>query len=146
MEGVRAKWSMASTLIVNSKPGGHAAIGYYLAKELVTAGHDVALFNAGSKDKLGGADPFASYPDLEKIGVSIAWGDPASKEIGSVLDSAFGNRSFDVIYENNSKAVEDITPLVEYAQGESVVPNPGGEKTSARIRAMVKPCFSYFFF
>jgi nucleoside-diphosphate-sugar epimerase len=34
-------------LIVNTKGGGHAFIGLYLAKELLAKGHDVTIFNDG---------------------------------------------------------------------------------------------------
>jgi urease accessory protein UreE len=34
-------------MIVNTKKGGHAFIGLYLAKELVAAKHDVTIFNDG---------------------------------------------------------------------------------------------------
>jgi hypothetical protein len=34
-------------LIVNTKGGGHAFIGLYLAKELLRRGHDVTIFNDG---------------------------------------------------------------------------------------------------
>lgn len=34
-------------MIVNTKKGGHAFIGLYLAKELLAARHDVTIFNDG---------------------------------------------------------------------------------------------------
>jgi monoamine oxidase len=36
-------------LIVNTKGGGHAFIGLYLAKELLAKGHDVTIFNDGDQ-------------------------------------------------------------------------------------------------
>lgn len=36
-------------LIVNTKGGGHAFIGLYLAKELVNKGHDVTIFQQGDE-------------------------------------------------------------------------------------------------
>lgn len=36
-------------LIVNTKGGGHAFIGLYLAKELVSKGHDVTIFQQGDE-------------------------------------------------------------------------------------------------
>ena len=36
-------------LIVNTKGGGHAFIGYYLAKALVRRGHQVTIMNDGDE-------------------------------------------------------------------------------------------------
>ena len=36
-------------LIVNTKGGGHAFIGLYLAKALLAKGHDVTIFNDGDQ-------------------------------------------------------------------------------------------------
>lgn len=45
-------------LIVNTKGGGHAFIGLYLAKELVAKGHEVTIFNDGDQVL---TDPTAAY-------------------------------------------------------------------------------------
>lgn len=34
---------------MNTKGGGHAFIGLYLAKELLNKGHDVTIFNDGDQ-------------------------------------------------------------------------------------------------
>jgi hypothetical protein len=34
--------------------GGHAFIGYHLAKQLIAKGHDVTIFNDGDKVRCGG--------------------------------------------------------------------------------------------
>ena len=39
-------------LIVNTKGGGHAFIGLYLAKELLNRGHDVTIFNDGDQVRI----------------------------------------------------------------------------------------------
>ncbi len=38
-----------AALIVNCKSGGHAFIGYYLAKELLKKGHTVTIMNDGDQ-------------------------------------------------------------------------------------------------
>jgi len=114
-----ARWSMASALIVNAPGGGHAAIGFHLAQQLKEKGHEVSIFNAGSEEKAGKKDPFASYSELESQGISISWGDPSDGKVGSNIDSAFGKK-FDIIYENCAKSEEEIKPLVEYAKESGV--------------------------
>ena len=38
-----------SVLIINTKGGGHAFLGLYLARELLAAGHKVSILNDGDK-------------------------------------------------------------------------------------------------
>ena len=48
----RAAWTSPradSVLIINTKGGGHAFLGLYLAKELLAAGHKVSILNDGDK-------------------------------------------------------------------------------------------------
>lgn len=44
--------SAANVLIANTKGGGHAFIGLYLAKELLRDGHKVTIMNDGDKVRL----------------------------------------------------------------------------------------------
>lgn len=43
------KCDAAHALIVNTKSGGHAFIGYYLAKALRAQGHRVTILNDGNE-------------------------------------------------------------------------------------------------
>lgn len=54
-------------LIVNTKGGGHAFIGLYLAKELVNKGHDVTIFQQGDEVRfwqIAGANGVRSLREL----------------------------------------------------------------------------------
>lgn len=42
-----------NALIVNCKSGGHAFIGYYLAKQLRAKGHNVTIMNDGEQVRRG---------------------------------------------------------------------------------------------
>mmetsp|Transcript_5746 Transcript_5746/g.8104 ORF Transcript_5746/g.8104 Transcript_5746/m.8104 type:complete len:92 (+) Transcript_5746:1159-1434(+) len=55
-------------------------------------------------------NPCASYGDLTEKGVSVAYGDPTSEDVGADIDQAFG-RKFTVIIENFSKSAEEISPM-----------------------------------
>lgn len=41
--------SAANVLIANTKGGGHAFIGLYLAKQLISKGHSVTILNDGDE-------------------------------------------------------------------------------------------------
>lgn len=41
-----------NALIVNCKSGGHAFVGYYLAKALLAKGHKVTIMNDGDQVRL----------------------------------------------------------------------------------------------
>jgi hypothetical protein len=42
----------ANVMIVNTKKGGHAFIGLYLAKKLTAGGHSVTIFNDGDQVRI----------------------------------------------------------------------------------------------
>lgn len=112
--GARASRRVAVTvradkcLIVNTKGGGHAFIGYHLAKQLVAKGHDVTIFNDGDQAKLAAKAPFSQYPALK--GVQVVWGSPTDY-------STFPEGPFDVVYDNNGKDLESCKPLIDAAKG-----------------------------
>ena len=93
---LRLRCDASSCLIVNTKGGGHAFIGFYLAKELLKKGHTVTLMNDGDKDKVSKKAPYSKYADLEKAGVKVAWGSPADP-------ATWPQGKFDVVYDNNGK-------------------------------------------
>ncbi|GBF92611.1 chloroplast stem-loop binding protein of 41 kDa, chloroplastic [Raphidocelis subcapitata] len=95
-------------LIVNTKGGGHAFIGYHLAKQLAAKGHDVTIFNDGDQAKLSAKAPFNQYPTLK--GVKVAWGNPTDY-------STFPEGPFDVVYDNNGKDLDSCKPLIDAAKG-----------------------------
>ena len=61
----RGVWSSPradSVLIINTKGGGHAFLGLYLAKELLAAGHKVSILNDGDKVALPHLPPCQPRP------------------------------------------------------------------------------------
>ncbi|KAG2448836.1 hypothetical protein HYH02_006187 [Chlamydomonas schloesseri] len=97
----------SNVLIANTKGGGHAFIGLYLAKELLKKGHKVTILNDGDADKLTKKNPYAKYHELERQGVTIAWGDPAKP-------STYPRGNFDVVYDNNGKDLASCQPLIDH--------------------------------
>jgi len=90
-------------LIANTKGGGHAPFGLYLAKELLAKGHTVTILNDGDGDKLASKNPFSQYASL---GAEVVWGSPANPE-------DFPAGSYDVVYDNNGKDLENCQPLID---------------------------------
>eukprot|EP01026_Neomeris_dumetosa_P015092 TRINITY_DN1568_c0_g1_i4.p2 TRINITY_DN1568_c0_g1~~TRINITY_DN1568_c0_g1_i4.p2 ORF type:complete len:351 (-),score=60.68 TRINITY_DN1568_c0_g1_i4:174-1226(-) len=99
-----------SCLIVNTKGGGHAFIGYHLANKLVDNGHTVTILNAGDKEKISSKAPYSAYSYLESRGVKIAFGDP--KDVSNVPEG-----SYQVVYDNNGKDMENCQPLIDHFKG-----------------------------
>ncbi|KAF8070909.1 CSP41A [Scenedesmus sp. PABB004] len=95
-------------LIVNTKGGGHAFIGLYLAKELLAKGHDVTIFNDGDPAKLSAKAPFSEYGGVR--GLKVHWGSPTDY-------TTYPEGPFDVVYDNNGKDMESCKPLIDAAKG-----------------------------
>jgi len=95
-------------LIVNTKGGGHAFIGLYLAKELLNRGHDVTIFNDGDQAKLTQKAPFNQYSSVR--GLKVHWGSPVDY-------STYPEGPFDVVYDNNGKDLDSCQPLIDAAKG-----------------------------
>ena len=56
--------------------------------------------------KVSKKEPYSLYPELEKKGVRIVWGDPAAA-------SSAPSDEFDVVYDNNGKKLETCQPLID---------------------------------
>jgi len=97
-------------LIINTKGGGHAFLGLHLAKELLSAGHSVSIFNDGDKAKSESKAPYSQYGDLESQGVSITWGDP-------IDPAALPEGPFHVVYDNNGKTLDVCKPAIDAFKG-----------------------------
>jgi nucleoside-diphosphate-sugar epimerase len=95
-----------NVLIANTKSGGHAFIGYHLAEALLKDGHKVTILNDGDQEKVSKKEPYSLYPNLEKQGVRVVWGDPQAA-------SAAPSEEFDVVYDNNGKKLETCQPLID---------------------------------
>mmetsp|Transcript_38664 Transcript_38664/g.98886 ORF Transcript_38664/g.98886 Transcript_38664/m.98886 type:complete len:370 (+) Transcript_38664:130-1239(+) len=96
----------ARVLIANTKGGGHSAIGPYLAKELLQAGHTITILNDGDPAKQLSKLPFVKYPALESQGVRVAWGNPADL-------SSFPPGEYDIVVDNNGKDVDTCRALID---------------------------------
>eukprot|EP00243_Klebsormidium_subtile_P002224 TRINITY_DN142_c0_g1_i2.p1 TRINITY_DN142_c0_g1~~TRINITY_DN142_c0_g1_i2.p1 ORF type:complete len:427 (+),score=125.47 TRINITY_DN142_c0_g1_i2:111-1391(+) len=96
-------------LLVNTHAGGHAVIGFWLAKQLQEDGHKVTFFIAGdeSSDK-NKKEPFTKLEELRSAGVKVVWGSPA--KVGSTVEG-----SFDTVIDNNGKDLESVQPVADWA-------------------------------
>eukprot|EP01023_Acetabularia_acetabulum_P008724 TRINITY_DN13804_c0_g1_i1.p2 TRINITY_DN13804_c0_g1~~TRINITY_DN13804_c0_g1_i1.p2 ORF type:complete len:352 (-),score=83.63 TRINITY_DN13804_c0_g1_i1:424-1479(-) len=97
-------------LIVNTKGGGHAFIGYHLAEKLLEKGHTVTILNNGDPAKIGSKEPYSQYPALESKGVTVKFADPT--DISNVPEGPF-----QVVYDNNGKDMENCQPLIDHFKG-----------------------------
>jgi NAD(P)-dependent dehydrogenase (short-subunit alcohol dehydrogenase family) len=78
-------------LIVNTNGGGHANIGFWLAKTLAAQGHQVTLNVVGDADDAKmQKPPFSYFGELASAGVRTVWADPGD------LASKAGGEQFDV--------------------------------------------------
>ncbi|XP_065861155.1 chloroplast stem-loop binding protein of 41 kDa a, chloroplastic [Euphorbia lathyris] len=102
-------------LIVNTNSGGHAVIGFYFAKELLSSGHEVTIFTVGdeSSDKMK-KPPFSRFSEIVSAGGKTVWGDPA--EVGKVVEGA----TFDVVLDNNGKDLDSVRPVADWAKSAGV--------------------------
>lgn len=98
-------------LVVNTNSGGHAIIGFWFAKELISAGHQVTVFTVGEEtsDKMT-KPPFSRFSELRDIGVQTTWGKPA--EIGKIFESTM----FDAVLDNNGKDLDTVKPVADWAK------------------------------
>ena len=97
-------------LIVNTNGGGHANIGFWLAKTLAAQGHQVTLNVVGSQDdKKMQKPPFTYFSELTAAGVNVCWADP-----GELATKAAG-ATFDVVVDNNGKDLDSVGPVADYA-------------------------------
>ncbi|GBG78791.1 hypothetical protein CBR_g28014 [Chara braunii] len=98
-------------LIVNTNGGGHAVIGFHLAKALRSSGHGVTFLTVGEEasDKMK-KPPFNRLAELREIGVATVWGDPSA--VGAVV----GSKQFDVVIDNNGKDMEAVQPVADWAK------------------------------
>ncbi|XP_078445000.1 chloroplast stem-loop binding protein of 41 kDa [Wolffia australiana] len=112
---VSASSEKKRVLIVNTNSGGHAVIGFYLAKELLGGGHDVTVLTVGeeSSDKMK-KTPFTRFSEIVSAGGRTVWGDPAD------LGKAVGEAKFDVIVDNNGKDLDAVKPVADWAASSGV--------------------------
>lgn len=101
-------------LVVNTNSGGHAMIGFWFAKDLISAGHQVTVFTVGEEasDKMT-KPPFSRFSELRDIGVQTTWGKPA--EIGKIFESTM----FDAVLDNNGKDLDSVKPVADWAKNVS---------------------------
>ncbi|XP_020584826.1 chloroplast stem-loop binding protein of 41 kDa a, chloroplastic, partial [Phalaenopsis equestris] len=95
--------------------GGHAVIGFYFARELLGAGHEVNILTVGdeSSEKMK-KPPFTRFSELVSAGARTVWGDPA--DVGKVVGSA----AFDVVLDNNGKDLDSVKPVADWAKSSGV--------------------------
>ncbi|EPS64566.1 hypothetical protein M569_10212 [Genlisea aurea] len=99
MENSKAEPTVRSekknVLIVNTDTGGHAVIGFYFAKELLSSGHDVTVFTVGDEDSAKmKKPPFNRFSEIVNGGGKTVWGD--TSEIGKILN---GGGAFDTVLD-----------------------------------------------
>uniref|UniRef100_A0A0D9WWT5 NAD-dependent epimerase/dehydratase domain-containing protein n=1 Tax=Leersia perrieri TaxID=77586 RepID=A0A0D9WWT5_9ORYZ len=102
-----------SVLIVNTNSGGHAVIGFYLAKDLLAAGHSVTVLTVGdaASDKMN-KPPFSRFSELTSAGARTVWGDPS--DVGAAVGG--GGAAFDVVVDNNGKDLDAVKPVADWAK------------------------------
>ena len=95
---------------MNTNGGGHANIGFWLAKTLAGAGHDVTMNVVGAEDdKKMAKTPFSLFDEIRGMGVKTVWANPdevASKHAGA---------KFDVVVDNNGKDMDTVGPVADFA-------------------------------
>lgn len=102
---VVASVSSRRVLVVNTKGGGHVVIGPHLAEKMLSEGHSVHVHQVGSKK--GGA-PFDRYDTL-----SATYPSTFSLSHGDVSSQSVPTGTYDAVYDNNAKSLEDIQPIIE---------------------------------
>uniref|UniRef100_A0A1U7ZUW2 Chloroplast stem-loop binding protein of 41 kDa a, chloroplastic n=1 Tax=Nelumbo nucifera TaxID=4432 RepID=A0A1U7ZUW2_NELNU len=112
---VKASAEKKKVLIVNTNSGGHAVIGFYFAKELLSSGHDVTILTVGdeSSNKMK-KPPFSRFSEIVSAGGRTVWGDPS--EVGKVV----GGAAFDVVLDNNGKDLDTVRPVADWAKSTGV--------------------------
>jgi hypothetical protein len=91
-------------LVINTKGGGHAVIGPHLAESLLAAGHAVHLLQVGPESTKG---PFARYRAL-----ADNHPDHFSLSYGDVSEESVPVNTFDAVYDNNAKDVDDVKAVI----------------------------------
>ena len=114
--GARASMATGkkSVLIVNTPGGGHAVLGYSLAKKLSAEGHAVSVVvpcEETSSKML--KPPFTLFGDLTDMGVSCYW---SADGVGA---PELADAKFDVVLDNNGKDIESVGPSIEFARASS---------------------------
>ncbi|KAK1317030.1 hypothetical protein QJS10_CPA05g00880 [Acorus calamus] len=99
-------------LIVNTNSGGHAVIGFYIAKDLLGSGHDVTVLTVGDEasDKMK-KPPFNRFDEITSLGGRTVWGDLA--KVGEVVGDGV---AFDVVLDNNGKDLDAVRPVADWAK------------------------------
>ncbi|KAF9606416.1 hypothetical protein IFM89_025105 [Coptis chinensis] len=112
---VSASAEKKKVLIINTNSGGHAVIGFYFAKELLSSGHEVTVLTVGeeSSDKMK-KPPFNRFSEIVSSGGETVWGNPA--DVGKVV----GGVAFDVVLDNNGKDLDTVRPVVDWAKSAGV--------------------------
>lgn len=103
-----AETASKRVMVVNTKGGGHAAIGPHLAEKLLSQGHKVTVRQVGPENTKG---PFSRYAALES-----AFPDAFSLSYGAPDADAIPPSSFDAIYDNNSKSLDDANAAIAAAK------------------------------
>lgn len=98
----------SNVFVVNTPGGGHAVLGFHLAKQLTADGHKVTIMVPGdeSSDKMK-KEPFSRFDELRDMGVTTVWGSPAD------CAAAAGSDSYDVVVDNNGKDLDMCQPVVD---------------------------------
>ncbi|QDZ22629.1 chloroplast stem-loop-binding protein [Chloropicon primus] len=102
----------ASVFVVNTPGGGHAVIGFHLAKQLAEQNHDVTIMVPGDEgsDKMN-KEPFSRFDELRSMGVKTVWG--STSDCG-----ACASGSYDVVVDNNGKDLDTCQPVIDWAVGQ----------------------------
>merc|ERR1719238_748128 len=96
-------------LLVNTPAGGHAVIGYSLAKTLSSEGHAVTILvpcEEFSSKML--KPPFTRFQELRDMGVSVKWSEDGA--------SGMKGEQFDVVLDNNGKDMDSVGPSLDFAK------------------------------
>lgn len=112
---------IASTASLSGKRilviGGTRFSGIYLVHELTRRGAEVVILNRGSR-AIGDASlkvPGESdehFADRNSRTTSLI----ADRTDAAALKTALASQSFDVVYDNNGRKVEDSVPVIDYAK------------------------------
>ncbi|KAL5701801.1 Chloroplast stem-loop binding protein of 41 kDa a [Ranunculus cassubicifolius] len=112
---VNASAEKKKVLIINTNSGGHAVIGFYFAKELLSNGHEVTVLTVGDEgsDKMK-KTPFTRFSEITSGGGETVWGSPA--DVGKIVEG----KTFDVVLDNNGKDLDTVKPVIDWAKSAGV--------------------------
>lgn len=112
--GVRAS-ARKKVLVINTNSGGHAVIGFWVARELQESGHSVTIFTVGEESSPRmNKPPYNHYSKLREVGVQTVWGEP------SAIATVLGDASFNVVIENAGKDLDTVKPGLDWAENTGV--------------------------